>query len=131
MSGVKDTAVLMASYEDKTSQGKGGIFDSSTVHVCSQKEMFNSLVVKEEGIIKIVDGSACKIIDTGRVKVTERDGTVRVLETVRYVPEARYNLISIGVLDEGCWGRSTKKDQVQQDVITVNQGYRVYLEGEV
>ena len=41
----------MASYvEDNTSQDKGWIFDSdSTVHVCSQKELFNSLVVKEEG----------------------------------------------------------------------------------
>ena len=49
-SDVEDTQVLMASYiKDKTSQGKSWIFDSgSTVHVCSQKEFFNSLVVKEE-----------------------------------------------------------------------------------
>ena len=38
MSGVEDTEVLIASYEDNTSQGKGWIFDlGSTVHVCSQK----------------------------------------------------------------------------------------------
>ena len=41
--------------------------------------------------------------DTGTVKVTERDRMVHALEAVRYVPEARYNLIFIGVLDkEGC-----------------------------
>ena len=35
--------VLMAFNEDNTSQGKGLIFDSgSTVHVCSQKELFNN-----------------------------------------------------------------------------------------
>ena len=50
--------------------------------------MFNSLVAKEKGIVKMVDGSACEIIGTKMVKVTERDGTVRALEAVRYVLEA-------------------------------------------
>ena len=41
------------------------------------KELFNNfLVVKEKEIIKMVYGSACEVIDTGTVKVTERDGTV-------------------------------------------------------
>ena len=53
--------------------------------------------------IKIVDSSACEDIGTESVKVTERDGTVCALEAVWYVPEARYNLTSIRVLDEeGC-----------------------------
>ena len=76
----------MASNEDNTSQGKDWIFDSvysgSTVHVCSQKELLNSLVVKEERIVKMVNGSACEVIGTGTVKVTGRDGTVRALEAV-------------------------------------------------
>jgi len=40
------------------------------VHVCFQKELFNSLVAKEKWTIKMVDSSACKIIDTVTVKVT-------------------------------------------------------------
>ena len=60
LSGVEDTELLMASYEDNISQGKSRIFDSSsTVHVCSQKELFNSLIAKEKRIAKMVDGSAC------------------------------------------------------------------------
>ena len=57
---VEDTEVLMTSYvEDNISQGKGWIFDlGSTVHVCSQKELFNSFVAKKKGTIKMVDGSA-------------------------------------------------------------------------
>ena len=104
LSGVEETEVLMTSYKNNTSQGKGWIFDSgSTVHACSQKELFNSLVAKEEEIVKMVDSSACEIIGTGTVKVTKRDGTVRALEAVRYVSEVWYNLISIRVLDEeGC-----------------------------
>ena len=66
-----------------------------------------------------------EVIDTGTVKVTGRDRTVRALEVVQYVSEARYNLIPIRVLDEeGCW------IQVQQGVVTVSQGDRVILEGE-
>ena len=72
----------------------------------------------------MVDGSAYEVIDTGTIKVTGRDVTVRTLEAV-WVPEARYNLISIRVLDEeGC------RIQVQQGVVTVSQGERVILEGE-
>jgi len=79
------------------------MFDSgSTVHVCSHKEMFNSLVAKEEVTIKMVNGLTCEVISTGTVNVTERDRTVRALEVVWYVLETRYNLISIVC--------STKKD---------------------
>ena len=69
MSSVEDTEVLMASYEDNTSQGKDQIFDSdSMIHVCSQKELFNSLVAKEEEIAKMVDGLTCEVIDSGTVQ---------------------------------------------------------------
>jgi len=126
LSGLEETEVLMTSNEDNTSQGKGWIFDSgSMVHVCSQKELFNSLVAKDEGIVKMINGSTCKVIGTRTVKVIERDGTMRALEAVRYVPEACYNLISKRVLDEeGC------RIQMQQGVVTVSQRDRVILEGE-
>jgi len=119
-----DIKVLMVSYvEDNNSQGKKWIFGSgSTVHVCSRKEMFNSLVAKEEGTFKMVDGSAYEIIDTETINITYRDLTVHVLKAVRYVPEARYHLISIGVLDE-----EECHIQVQQGNITVSQGDRVIL----
>ena len=104
-SGVEDTEILMASYEENISQSKVYIFDSGVWFMyVLRKELFNnSLIAKEEGIVKMVDGSACKVIGTGTVKVTGRDGTMRALEAAQYVPEALYNLISIRVLDkEGC-----------------------------
>jgi len=58
--GVSDTNVLTTSI-DNTSTDKGWILDSdSAVHVCSQKDIFNSLVAKEEGTVKMVDDSACR-----------------------------------------------------------------------
>ena len=42
-----------------------------------------------------------------------------------YIPKARYNLISIRVLDEkGC------RIEVQQGVVTVSEGDRIILKGE-
>ena len=66
LSGLEEIEVLMTSYiEDNTFQGKSWIFNSgSIVHICSHKERFNSLVVKEEGIVKMVNGSACEVIST-------------------------------------------------------------------
>ena len=87
--------------------------------------MFNSLVAKEEGTVKMVDGLACKIIDTGKINVTCGNGMVRALKEVRYVSEVRYNLISIRMLDEE--GRML---QVQQGVVTVSQGDMIILKGE-
>jgi len=47
------------------------------------------LVVKEEGIVKMVDGSLARSLALGRsLALTERDGTVCALEAVWYVPEA-------------------------------------------
>ena len=83
------------------------------------------MAAKKEETVKMVNGLACKVIDTGTVKVTERDGTVRALEGVRYVPESRYNLISIGVLDE-----ERCLIQVQQGVIIVSQEDRIILKRE-
>ena len=58
------------------------------------------MFTKEEETVKMVDDSACEVIGIRTVKVTERDGMVRALEAVCYVPKVRYNLIYIRVLDE-------------------------------
>jgi len=76
--------------------------------------MFNSLIGKKKETVKMVDGSAREVIGTGTANVTGIDGTMHTLEAIWYVPEAWYNLISIGMLDEkGC------RIQVQQGVFTV------------
>ena len=96
MSGLEETEVLMASYvEDNTSQDKDWIIDSgSVVHVYSQKEMFNSLIAKEEESVKMMNGSTYEVIDTGTVNFTCKDGTTHALEVVMYILKVCYNLIS-------------------------------------
>ena len=62
----------MTSYvEDNISQSKSWIFDSDgAVYVCFQKELFNSLVAKKERSDKMMDDSACEVIDAETVNVT-------------------------------------------------------------
>ena len=45
------------------------------------------MVAKEERTVKMVDGSACEVIDTVTVNFTGSDETVRALEAVWYVPD--------------------------------------------
>ena len=40
------------------------------------------MVAKEEGTVKVVAGSVCEGIDTGTVKITERDEMVCNLEAI-------------------------------------------------
>ena len=52
LSALEEIEILMVSYEDNTSQDKSWIFDSgSTVHVHSQKELFNNFLVAKEKMI--------------------------------------------------------------------------------
>jgi len=52
----------------------------------------------------MVDCSAYEVIDIETVNFTGRDGTMRVLEVVWYVPEAHCNIISIGLYACACFG---------------------------
>jgi len=43
-------------------------------YLISERAVHNFLIAKEEGIVKMVDGFTNDVIDTGIVKVTEREG---------------------------------------------------------
>nr|GEZ33812.1 zinc finger, CCHC-type [Tanacetum cinerariifolium] len=51
------------------------------------------------GTVLLGDNRACAIRGTGKVRVQMKDGSSFVLENVRYIPELKRNLISLGTLD--------------------------------
>nr|GEY05010.1 RNA-directed DNA polymerase, eukaryota [Tanacetum cinerariifolium] len=51
------------------------------------------------GTILVGDNRACVIMGIGKVRVQMKDGSSFVLENVRYIPELKRNLISLGTLD--------------------------------
>ncbi|GJS83328.1 retrovirus-related pol polyprotein from transposon TNT 1-94 [Tanacetum coccineum] len=51
------------------------------------------------GMVFLDDNRACAIRGTRKVRVQMKDGSSFVLENVRYIPELKRNLISLGTLD--------------------------------
>jgi hypothetical protein len=45
------------------------------------------------------NGIPCKTVGVDSIRIRMFDGIVRELMDVRYVPELKYNFISLGVLD--------------------------------
>ncbi|KAL6347327.1 hypothetical protein AAG906_016764 [Vitis piasezkii] len=52
------------------------------------------------GYVLLGNNKHCKILGTGTVRIKHYDGIERVLEDVRYIPELKRNLISLGMLDK-------------------------------
>ncbi|GMP53679.1 hypothetical protein CsSME_00019075 [Camellia sinensis var. sinensis] len=72
---------------------------------------FSSLREFDGGVVLMGNDQACQTKGIGTIKLKSHDGTIRILEDVRYVPDLTKNLISVGVLD--------------------SKGYRVTMEGGV
>ncbi|KAF7144281.1 hypothetical protein RHSIM_Rhsim05G0115400 [Rhododendron simsii] len=70
-----------------------------TMHACLKKEYFDNFEERSVGLLSLGDGSPCKIMHVGTVKVKIFDGEVRILGGVAYVPKMRRNLISLNWLD--------------------------------
>nr|GFC04659.1 zinc finger, CCHC-type [Tanacetum cinerariifolium] len=51
------------------------------------------------GMVLLGDKRSCAIMGIGKVRVQMKDGLSFVLENVRYIPELKRNLISLGTLD--------------------------------
>ncbi|GJU16467.1 hypothetical protein Tco_1144433 [Tanacetum coccineum] len=76
------------------------------------------------GNILLSDVRECRVRGTGKVQVQMRDGSSFMLDNVRYVPELRRNLISLGTLEKE--GFTVK---IQLDKIKVIKGSLVLLSG--
>ena len=84
------------SYSDNTEW----ILDTrATYHVCPNRAWFSKFE-KLDGCYTVMgDDHPCNIEGIGTVCVKMVNGIVRELKEVRYVPQLRRNLISVGVLE--------------------------------
>ena len=71
--------------------------------------------------------ATCPIIGIGTVKIKMFDGVVRVLSNVRYVPDFRKNLISLGVLGDLGYSYSSKGGitKITKGALMVIKGQKV------
>ena len=67
--------------------------------MCPKREMFLNFKEFNGGVVYMGNDSTCKMMGIGSVQIKMFDWVIRKLNDVRYVPDLKKNLISLGVLD--------------------------------
>lgn len=76
------------------------ILDSGcSYHTCPNRDWFSDLKPFEGGDVLVGNGHTCKTLGIGTIRLVMHDGLVWTLENVRYVPDVKFNLISLGTLE--------------------------------
>ncbi|GJR24430.1 retrovirus-related pol polyprotein from transposon TNT 1-94 [Tanacetum coccineum] len=76
------------------------IIDSGgSFHMTPRRDFLFDFKEFNGGTVLLGDNRACAFMGIGKVRVQMKDGSSFVLENVRYIPELKRNLISLGTLD--------------------------------
>ncbi|CAL8099538.1 unnamed protein product [Prunus armeniaca] len=67
--------------------------------MCPIREWFSSFQELDGRVVLMGNNNACKTQGIGKIHLKVHDGTVRELSDVRYVPDMKKNLISLGALE--------------------------------
>ncbi|KAG9453140.1 hypothetical protein H6P81_006044 [Aristolochia fimbriata] len=103
-----------------------------------KKSLTNHLTLKERlytlqmaevdgGVVMMANNSTCRAIGKGSVRLKMHDGVITTLTDVRYVPDLKRNLISLGTLDSiGCkYSAEGGAMKVSRGVLTVMKGRKI------
>ena len=67
--------------------------------MCPYRDLFSSLEEFDGGVVLMGNDNASKTRAIRNIRLKIFDGTIRVLTIVRYVPDLKKNLLSLGALD--------------------------------
>ncbi|KAH9648136.1 hypothetical protein KPL70_025471 [Citrus sinensis] len=105
--------VLIAAEKQPTEEW---ILDSGcSFHMTPNKQLFKTFEKVETCKVLLGNNLACKVAGIGTVAITMHDGVERDLRNVRYIPELKRNLISLGEVDQS--GYSIKAENGELQVI--------------
>jgi hypothetical protein len=94
-------------------------------HMCSNRIWFDTFKSCNAGTMLMSNDAMCKAIGLGTINVRMFDGIVRILTIVKYVPDLKKNLISLGTLDYLGYGYSAKNR-----VMKITKSAMVILKGK-
>ena len=101
------------------------ILDSGcSYHMCPNREWFSSFKELDGGAVLMGNDHACQTKGIGKIRLKLHSGIVRVLEDVRYVPDLKKNLISLGALAAKGYDITLKGDGLK-----VSHGALVVMKG--
>lgn len=88
-------------------ESKWVIDSCCSFHMTWRKELFTTLDQIATGIVRMANDIVETVKGIGSVKIVNEDDSMVILTKVRYIPEVRRNLISLGTLETlGCSFRS-------------------------
>ncbi|KAK3009920.1 hypothetical protein RJ639_011490 [Escallonia herrerae] len=90
-----------------------------------QELLLQFLCASKSGTVLMGNDAVCEVMRIGTIKIKMFDGIVRTLGDVRYIPELKKNLISLGTLDSIDCSISIKGG-----VMKVSKGAMVIMKGQ-
>ena len=75
------------------------IMDSAcSFHMCPKLEWFHDLQ-QSTGSVLLRNNQICNVRGMGNIRLRLKDGSAMILTEVRYIPDIKRNLISLGALE--------------------------------
>ncbi|KAH9649101.1 hypothetical protein KPL70_025857 [Citrus sinensis] len=120
--GYESAGVCVAT--ESTDRGKWVLDSGCTFHMCPYKNYLTEYHDLDGGRVMMSNNAMCKIIGIGNIRLKLHDGTIRELKQVRFVPELKRNLISLGMLDQ--MGYSVK---IESGEMVIIKGTEIIMKG--
>ncbi|KAK2978046.1 hypothetical protein RJ640_000707 [Escallonia rubra] len=125
VSSVEQQEGNLLSVRDNSFSTEWFLDSACSFHMCPHKEWFDCLTPCNGGTVLMGNDVVCKVMGIGTIKIKMFDGIVRTLGDVRYIPDLKKNLISLGTLDSIDCSISIKGG-----VMKVSKGAMVIMKGQ-
>ncbi|KAL5710154.1 AMP deaminase [Ranunculus cassubicifolius] len=73
--------------------------DTSDLHVNGDDIWFSDFKESDHCVVRLGNGYACRVRGIGTIKLKLKNGNIMELQNVRYLPNFKANLISLGILE--------------------------------
>ena len=98
-----DGDCFVASNTEQRSKNECILDSGCTFHMSHNRDWFTTFEPIYNGLVLMGNDAQCRVVSERTIKIKTHDGIVRTLTGVRYVPELKRNLISLGTLEShGC-----------------------------
>jgi len=96
----------------------------ATYHFCHKRKWFSSFEKPNESVVIMGNDHACQMVGIGTIRIKMPDGIVRELIDVRYVPQLKKNLISVGAMKS-----KRLKVTMENETLRITKGSMVVMKG--
>jgi hypothetical protein len=122
-----DESFLLATLDGSISPSDDWILDTAcTFHMSPNRDYFSSYESTTGSSVSLGDGSKCKVLGIGSIRVKLHNGSIGILSDVRHVPGLKVNLISLSTLDLKGY-----KYSGEGGALIVSKGSKIVIEADL